>query len=466
MDNFRDPSFQYFFDSDDSEASTIRDNSSSDYEPDEEISSSEQSEIDDDVSNVLPSASGTSWSNTIRSPPNQLFLSRQGPTSLAAVADLESPIDYFGLFFDEDLLEHILVQTNLYAEQYFENQTVSDSSRFKSWVPINDEEFKTFIGLLLLTGLVNKRGRLADYWSRDPIVATPFFNACMARNRFQIIYSFLHFNDNKTMPQNGVDKLFKIRPVYDKLIEKFKALYNMGENITIDEAMLNWRGRLGFKVFMKNKPVKHGIKSYVLADSQSSYCWNLSIYKKDPKSLSDTVTDLLTSKCYNVWHTLYMDDFYNSVSLSELLLSKKIRTIGTLRSNRGESPELRKVGNMQRHDVKAYDNGKVCVMAWKDKRIVKAITTKHDDSVCPISRIIRGAHGQTETVSKPCAIVDYNKNMSGVDKLDQMVSYYPCTRKTFKWTNKVFCYLMEISLYNSFVIYNAKSVRRSYKTVA
>ena len=44
-----------------------------------------------------------------------------------------------------------------------------------------------------------------------------------------------------------------------------------------------------------------------------------------------------------------------------------------------------------------------------------------------------------EEVTKPTCIVDHNKYMSGVDGLDQMISYYPITRKTLKWTTKVFC---------------------------
>ena len=39
-----------------------------------------------------------------------------------------------------------------------------------------------------------------------------------------------------------------------------------------------------------------------------------------------------------------------------------------------------------------------------------------------------------EEVKKPAAICDYNEHMSGVDHADQMISYYPCTRKTLKWT--------------------------------
>ena len=41
-------------------------------------------------------------------------------------------------------------------------------------------------------------------------------------------------------------------------------------------------------------------------------------------------------------------------------------------------------------------------------------------------------------MKKPVASCDYNEYSSGVDHVDQMILYYPCTRKTLKWTKKVF----------------------------
>jgi len=42
-----------------------------------------------------------------------------------------------------------------------------------------------------------------------------------------------------------------------------------------------------------------------------------------------------------------MDDLYNSVELSEMLLEKKVYTLGTLRANRGKPPE---VGNPRKSE--------------------------------------------------------------------------------------------------------------------
>jgi len=82
---------------------------------------------------------------------------------------------------------------------------------------------------------------------------------------------------------------------------------------------------------------------------------------------------------------------------------------------------------MRAGDIVARDNGKVLVLAWKDKWVVKAISTKHDASTTTVTRIKKRGGGVVEEVSKSTCIVDYNKHMSGVDGLDQMISYYPST---------------------------------------
>ena len=72
------------------------------------------------------------------------------------------------------------------------------------------------------------------------------------------------------MPEN-CDKLYKIRPVYSIMVSKWHELHSLGEHISIDERMLKWRGRLSFRVYTKNKPVKYGIKSFILPDSKTHY---------------------------------------------------------------------------------------------------------------------------------------------------------------------------------------------------
>ena len=52
----------------------------------------------------------------------------------------------------------------------------------------------------------------------------------------------------------------------------------MHESVTIDEAMIPFKGRLGFKQYMKNKPTKWGIKAFVRSDATNGYVYHMQIY--------------------------------------------------------------------------------------------------------------------------------------------------------------------------------------------
>ena len=68
-----------------------------------------------------------------------------------------------------------------------------------------------------------------------------------------------------------------------------------------------------------------------------------------------------------------MDNFYNSVELSEELLAVEVHIVGTLRSHRGEPSKISGAKNrtpkMKAGDYLSIDNGKVMMVAWKDKRV-------------------------------------------------------------------------------------------------
>jgi len=158
----------------------------------------------------------------------------------------------------------------------------------------------------------------------------------MSRCQFLQIKRYLHFNNNEDLPANrDKDRLHKIRPVHDLLTERWRSLYHLAEG------MVKWRGRLSFRVYNKDKPIKYGIKSCILADSQSKYCWNIDV----SKSLKETITSLFTPQNMSKWHTLYMDNFYNSMSTREHLHDNQVHNVGTLRSHSSEPREIREPGN-------------------------------------------------------------------------------------------------------------------------
>ena len=71
---------------------------------------------------------------------------------------------------------------------------------------------------------------------------------------------------------------------------------------------------------------------------------------------------------------------------------------------------------------------------WKDKRLVRKISTIHEGTIVNIGWKDRKTNVE---IKKPYAVVQYNKFMKGVDKADQYLSYYSILRKSVKWSKKV-----------------------------
>ena len=65
----------------------------------------------------------------------------------------------------------------------------------------------------------------------------------------------------------------------------------------------------------------------------------------------------------------------------------------------------------------------------------------------------RKATGGVETIKKPQVVDEYNSYIGGVDKADQLITYYGFSHRTCKWYKRVFLHLFEVSLVNAYILY-------------
>ena len=96
------------------------------------------------------------------------------------------------------------------------------------------------------------------------------------QDRFSLL-KFLHLNDNSKYVkkgQPGHDPLFKVRPFLDPLIHNFQDAYHPSRELSIDESMIGFKGRLSFIQYLPKKPTK----AFVLADSKNGYTCNWRLY--------------------------------------------------------------------------------------------------------------------------------------------------------------------------------------------
>ena len=138
---------------------------------------------------------------------------------------------------------------------------------------------------------ISKSSQYMMYWSTSEILHIPFYPPIMSRNRFSSIIRFIHVSNNQ-MPRTASakqDKLAKVRPLIAVLIPKFLNLYNPSQNLSPDESMLKFKGRLSFVQYMQRKPIKRGMKAFALNESKTGYtcAWKLYTGADDTKTVYD-----------------------------------------------------------------------------------------------------------------------------------------------------------------------------------
>jgi len=57
--------------------------------------------------------------------------------------------DYYKLFFDDNILKCIVIETNKNVEQSLNSNRITQKSRFCVWEPVTSEIMMKFIGLLV-----------------------------------------------------------------------------------------------------------------------------------------------------------------------------------------------------------------------------------------------------------------------------------------------------------------------------
>lgn len=130
------------------------------------------------------------------------------------------------------------------------------------------------------------------------------------------------------------DKLYKLRPLLNHLSERFFALFRPGQNQSIDESMIRFKGRSSIKQYMPKKPIKRGYKVWMRCD-ETGYACQFQIYtgKTDTtieQSLGERVVKSLRESLYGKNHRVYMDNFFTSYNLFKFLKTQNIFACGTV----------------------------------------------------------------------------------------------------------------------------------------
>ena len=143
-------------------------------------------------------------------------------------------------------------------------------------------------------------------------------------------------------------------------------------------------------------------------------------------------------------HHVFTDNYYSSpAELHDLGFG----ACGTVRIYRRGIPAILK-STLAKGDVES-----MLALKWMDKRPVSMLTTIHDDTMTTKVRLTHRAEGGQEEIRKPVVIEEYNRFMGGVDRSDQLLSYYGFAHRTVKWWRRALFHLLDMAVVNAYVLH-------------
>ena len=403
----------------------------------------------------------------LREPGPHIITEQQGRATRSTT---NTALDFFNLFFTSELIDMMIVlHTNQYA-----NATISKKPTYMDksgqWNPTTPVEIRKLIGLFIYHGLVPV-STFSRYWSTKTLYHGLWSRSFMSRHRFYALLSMLHIVDPQTE-----EKTNKLRKV-DKFVNIFKghcmSLYQPHKEVAIDERIVKSKHRSGIRQYIKNKPIKFGIKLWVLAESKTGYTFNFDVYagkngntEPHKNGLAYQVVTKLMEPLLNQGYNLYFDNFYTSVILVKDLLAAGVPSCGTCAENRKGFPQAMKGGKIwartaQRGDMRWNRDEEILSLQWKDNKVVTMLSSMHsgDDHVMVTRKTRSDGNWQNVEVKQPAVIKDYNSFMNGVDKSDQLLSAYNLHRKCVRWWKTLFFHLIDIATVNAFILFKTQAQR-------
>lgn len=441
------------------EDSASENESDHDYEVND-IDESEQSTCESDDDNHQESSANSNyigkdgyiWSTEPkkvgRTPKRNLLIGKPGPKNAAVL--VTSPEEAFGLFINNEMVQIITRWTNqkiiLVREKFNSRQGFAYDT--------SESELRAFIGILLFLGATkSSKEALSSIWAEDG-TGKPLCIAAMSQKRFTFISYCLRFDDSQSREERKKnDKLAPIRQIFDMFVTACHSNYTPGPDCTVDESLLSFRGRCGFKQYIPNKPSKYGIKLFVLADNDTSYSVKSIAYTGAGTFVDQAHMDVpvptkavlgLVDCIEGTNRNVTTDNYYTSIPLAKELKSRKLTLVGTLKKNKTCIPPCfltkSSEGTLYYGFDKLNDFTLLSVTPKKNKKVI-FLSSMHQT---------KNSEGNKEEIN-----LYYNKTKGGVDSHDQKCGLFTTARKTNRWPMRLFYGILDCSIVNAFVIMSA-----------
>ena len=363
-------------------------------------------------------------------------------------SNVSTPEDAFLLYIDNKLVNMMIKYTNAEGKK----------KRGNEWKMMDEIELKAFIGCLIHAGALHQNKHSLDTLF-NPADGNPLIRAAFSHNRFQDLLTFLRFDDKNTRSERKErDQFCPIRDFWDQWHKNLGKYFVPGENVTVDEQLVPFRGRCIFLQYMPSKPDKYGMKIFWVCDSETAYPLRglpyLGKKKTGPraervqKGLGEkTVLELTKDKDFK-GRNVTCDNYFTTLELAEKLEKQKMTLVGTVKRNKAFLPpkfQQKKALPLYESDFCYRKDSVLISYQSKKAKNVVLLSSMHNDS-----KIDEGEK------KKPEIVLKYNQTKGGVDSMDQMAHSFTRKRKSRRWPLVQFFNILDISTIAARIVYSRK----------
>jgi len=368
------------------------------------------------------------------------------PVQQAAPA-ADTPFTLLQRFLPPALMEEFAAHTNAAAPH--------------NWRPTTAAELYAFLGVHLFMG-IDRLPRTEMYWSET--FGHSLITSLFSRDRFKQLLRFFRVValDEDAAARNPLPH---VRSLAEKLNASFAANFTPSQHLTLDEAMVAYKGRSPIKQYIPSKPHKWGYKIWCLCSED--YLLHFEVYagkENDPSDAGATVDTVLrmTAAYQQQQLVLYTDRWFTSPALLHALAQRGIRLCGSVRSNRKGMPAvpLADIRALNRGEWIQRQRGDTTVAVWRDQKSMWVLYN-HCSPTETASLDRWNDSGRKVSVGCPRAIRDYFYHARSVDVLSQLHYAYLVGRKARRVWPRLAWWLLDACIFNAFQLWSIGQRRPS-----
>jgi hypothetical protein len=338
----------------------------------------------------------------------------------------------------------------------------------KRWKDISRKDLESFFSVLFILGIQKRKDKPLNWFLENRLLENPLMRKVMSGRKFFNILWYSHCCpvQNQDHSADNYNPSYKIAKVRDYLENRYLKLFVPGQQLSLDETLIQAFGRIKFKVRIGTKAARYGIKVYVIRDAATAFVLRVVIYSgkttyySNPDSLQDRLKTVQVVNCLvkpfvGTHRTIYIDCFYSSLDLLKSLAEKQLYVTGTMLAN--QIPQgIRHVARtsqtfkqMKRGDAlkcrvwfrtKSGLESQAGLVCWRDWNMVSCLS--NDSNNFEFDECSHRGLGGIIRIPWPVSLAKYNKYMvGGVDLADMRRLHCNSTIKgQNRWWLKLFLF--------------------------